>query len=187
MVRFVTLVLVAFSAFDVSASTSNSNIGGGGGASSDGGMTNTQMRPYDLRFIDELSQHHKDGIMMSEMAGEKASHPELKQMAKEMVAAQMGELEMLQKWRAEWYPNAKAFVFKGMDMDMGRLESTSGNEFDLAFLDSMIMHHPGAIFLGVEGSRRGKHRALRRLAAKVARDQIREVDMMRDWRDMWSK
>ncbi len=158
----------------------------GGGEGEMSGEVN-KMRPYDVRFIDELSRHHKDGIMMSEMAVEKAFHPELKQMAKEMVAAQMAELEMLQGWRAKWYPNVKAWEYKGMEMDMSRLESTSGNEFDLAFLDSMIMHHPGAIFLGAEASRRGTHRELRKLGAKIARDQIREVNMMRDWRDMWSK
>lgn len=184
MIRVLASVLVFLSVLTVSASTSVTNFSGSGGG---GGEETTTVRPYDVRFIDELSQHHKDGIMMAEMAVEKAFHPELREMAKMMVAAQMAELETLQGWRAKWYPNAKAWEYKGMEMDMSRLESTSGNEFDLAFLDSMIMHHPGAIFLGVEGSRRGKHRELRKLAAKVARDQIREVDMMRDWRDMWSK
>jgi uncharacterized protein (DUF305 family) len=143
-------------------------------------------KPYDRTFIDELTEHHKEGVMMAEMAVRKAHHPELKTLAEKMVMAQAQEIKMMQDWRKSWYPRAAEFENHSAGMRMERLEALSGEEFDIAFLDSMIMHHPGAIYLGHEAQSRGYHRVLINLAKKVSTSQIKELNQMRNWRYQWS-
>lgn len=58
---------------------------------------------FDERFIDLMIPHHEGGVMMAKAAAEKATHPEIKKMAEEMIAAQEKEIEMLKKLRKEWY------------------------------------------------------------------------------------
>lgn len=142
-------------------------------------------KPYDLTFIDELTEHHMEGVMMAEMAAMKAVHPELRKMAKMMAEDQAKEIEMMEDWRKEWYPHAEAHVSHSVGMRMERLEVLSGNEFDAAFLDSMISHHPGAIYLGKESQTRGYHRKLINMGKDVAVSQIKELNQLRKWRHHW--
>lgn len=143
-------------------------------------------KPYDRTFIDEMTEHHKEGVMMAEMAVRKAHHPELKTLAEKMVMAQAEEIKMMEDWRKNWYPSAAEFESHSVGMRMERLEALSGEEFDIAFLDSMIMHHPGAIYLGHEAQSRGYHRALISLAKKISASQIKELNQMRNWRYHWT-
>jgi uncharacterized protein (DUF305 family) len=63
--------------------------------------------PFDLRFIDSMIPHHDDAITMAQQALEKSEHAEIKQMAEAIIAAQASEIEQMQKWRSEWYPDAQ--------------------------------------------------------------------------------
>ena len=144
------------------------------------------VKPYDRTFIDEMSEHHKEGVMMAEIAVRKAHHPELKKMAQMMMKDQMDEIKLMQEWRRDWYPHAADFRSHSVGMRMEKLESLSGEEFDIAFLDSMIMHHPGAIYLGQEAQSRGFHRKLINLAKKISSAQIKELNQLRMWRYVWS-
>lgn len=142
-------------------------------------------KPYDLTFIDELTEHHKEGVMMAEMAATKAVHPELRKMAKMMAEDQAMEIAKMQEWRKDWYPRAEEHDSHSVGMRMERLEALSGNEFDLAFLDSMISHHPGAIYLGKESQTRAYHRKLIILGKEVVVSQIKELNELRKWRHSW--
>lgn len=144
------------------------------------------LKPYDRTFIDEMTEHHKEGVMMAEIAVRKAHHPELMKMAKMMLSAQSEEIRTMQTWRKSWYPQASEFRSHSVGMKMEKLEDLSGEEFDIAFLDSMIMHHPGAIYLGHEAQSRGHHRNLINLAKKISTDQIKELNQLRTWRFHWT-
>lgn len=57
--------------------------------------------------------------------------------------------------------------------------------YDLRFLDSMIMHHQGAVMsskMMIAGSRRPKMRAL---SAAIVRSQTDQIHQMRQWRREW--
>jgi uncharacterized protein (DUF305 family) len=62
-------------------------------------------QPFDLRFIDSMIPHHEDAIMMAQEALMQAEHPEIKELAQEIIDAQEGEIQQLQEWRAAWFPN----------------------------------------------------------------------------------
>ncbi|KYG67985.1 hypothetical protein AZI87_01560 [Bdellovibrio bacteriovorus] len=143
-------------------------------------------RPYSVKFIDEMSAHHEGGIKMAEMAIAKAYHSKLKHMAQMMKKDQQEELMKLQEWRRRWYSSSPEYTYNGAEMDMSKLERLSGLEFDIAFLDSMIMHHPGAIFLGNEAAVRSERSAIRNLGKRIAKAQETELNEMRALRDRWA-
>ncbi len=59
----------------------------------------------DKAFLDEMIIHHEGAIEMAQtlLAGTKRT--ELKKLGTDIVGAQSGEIEMMKKWRTEWFPN----------------------------------------------------------------------------------
>ena len=62
---------------------------------------------YDKRFLDMMIMHHEGALDMSQDALQKASHPELKQMAQHIIDAQKREIAQMKTWRNKWYPTKK--------------------------------------------------------------------------------
>jgi uncharacterized protein (DUF305 family) len=58
---------------------------------------------YDDRFISLMIPHHEAAIMMAKDALEKATRPELKQMARDIIAAQQKEIAQMKEWQKKWY------------------------------------------------------------------------------------
>lgn len=139
-------------------------------------------RTYDLRFIEEMSRHHSDGIAMAEIAVTKANQPALQEMAKKMIEDQKKEIRMMRQMRLQWFPSSRELhVPSGMTPD--GLKGVAGRQFDLVFLETMINHHMGGIFLGREGAEKGNHVQLKNLAEKIAQAQLKELANMRAMRD----
>ncbi len=61
-------------------------------------------QPFDRAFIDAMIPHHQSAIEMAREARTKAAHPEIKQLADEIIAAQQREIDQMRAWRAQWYP-----------------------------------------------------------------------------------
>ncbi len=121
--------------------------------------------------------------MMAELAAEKAVHSELREMARKMMKVQRAEIETMQKWRRAWYPTVRPFASRSPGMAMEELRAMSGNEFDLAFIDGMIAHHPGAIYLGTEAQTNSRHADLKALGKRIASTQKTELRDLRSMRD----
>lgn len=75
-------------------------------AASDTGMTGTPtagtmmpMGDFDLMFIDMMTPHHEGAIAMSEVAVARAEHPELGELAQQIIESQQFEHEQMQAWR----------------------------------------------------------------------------------------
>lgn len=58
---------------------------------------------FDLRFMDAMIPHHEGAIAMAKDALNKAKHPELKQLANEIIASQQAEIDQMKQWRKTWY------------------------------------------------------------------------------------
>lgn len=144
-------------------------------------------RPYDLRFLDELIAHHQGGKMMAEVALRKASHQELKDMAQKTIDQHTKEIDQMNKWTNRWFTAYPEHNDRSIEMDMAKLEQLSGNDFDLAYLDSMIMHHPSAIYLAIEALQKSNRSDIRELAAKIKKGQIKELEHMRMLRSQWDE
>lgn len=72
-----------------------------------------------------------------------------------------------------------------MDVMTSGLKGKTGDAFDRAFLDDMIVHHQGAIDMAnlvLQTSQRGE---LKALANAVIDAQSEEIQMMRNWKSTW--
>lgn len=63
--------------------------------------------------------------------------------------------------------------------------TTSGAPFDAMFIDSMIMHHEGAISMAQEALKEASRPEIRSMANDIIRAQQSEITQMRQWRESW--
>lgn len=73
-------------------------------------------------------------------------------------------------------------------MNHASLESSpnaASAEFDVQFLDTMIVHHAGAIEMAEMVSGKTQNTELKKFAAKIIADQKREIAQMKAWREIW--
>ena len=170
------------------------------------------MDEFDHLFIDLMISHHQGAIEMAIVAQERAEHPEIRQLAGEIIAAQQPEIVEMTGWRNAWYPDApvmsEAEAMNAFDRmtsampgmggmpgssemmmsDMHELEalcSASAEQFDLLFIDGMIAHHQSAIMMAQSALDHATHDEVKALAAEVIATQQKEIDAMLVWRVEW--
>ncbi len=68
-----------------------------------------------------------------------------------------------------------------MTMDLGPKDA----EFDLRFLDGMILHHQGAIAMAEAVLQNSQRSEMKQLAEAVTVAQQGEIDQMQQWRQAW--
>ncbi|MFB2876233.1 DUF305 domain-containing protein [Floridanema aerugineum] len=156
---------------------------------------------YDLRFIDGMRLHHRGAIAMAKEAQQKSKRPEIKQLAGNIIVAQnREENELLRKWRKAWYPQAsEEFVAYGgegksvvpmskeqqqmmaMQQDLGAADA----QFDLRFMDAMIVHHEGALVMAQDALQKSKRPEIKKLSQEIITSQQKEIDQMKQWRKAW--
>lgn len=54
---------------------------------------------FDHKFVDAMIPHHQDAIKMSKEALAKADHPEIKQLAQQIIEAQQREVTRMDRWK----------------------------------------------------------------------------------------
>lgn len=156
---------------------------------------------YDLRFIDAMRLHHKGAIVMAKEAEQKSQRREVKSLARNIIVAQnREENELLRKWRQAWYPKAstepvayggegKSIVpmTKEQQKSMAMLEDLgqADAEFDLRFMNAMIIHHEGAVEMAKDALNKSKRPEIKQLANEIVASQQKEIDQMKQWRQVW--
>ena len=76
----------------------------------------------------------------------------------------------------------------GHDMaghDMSAMSTTSDAPYDALFIDSMIVHHQGAITMAQEALEKAQHTELKMFAQNVIMVQDGEITQMQVWRNNW--
>lgn len=58
---------------------------------------------FDLRFLNAMIPHHEGAVVMAKDALGKAKHPELKQLAQDIIKSQQAEINQMKQWRKAWY------------------------------------------------------------------------------------
>ncbi len=72
-----------------------------------------------------------------------------------------------------------------MDGMMGNLEGKTGDEFDKAFIEEMIVHHQGAIDMAEMALQNGSHAEIKTLANAIIAAQTKEISEMKAWYKLW--
>lgn len=72
-----------------------------------------------------------------------------------------------------------------MDAMTMKIEGKSGNDFDEAFLETMIPHHLGAVQMAQLALTSSKRPEIIKLAQDIIDSQEKEIQKMRDWQRSW--
>ncbi len=77
----------------------------------------------------------------------------------------------------------------GMEHQMNEMVSglsgKTGEAFDKAFLDEMIVHHEGAVEMAKQALLNAKHQEIKDMAGAIISAQTKEIDQMKKWKEVW--
>ncbi len=106
----------------------------------------------DLMFASMMVPHHEQAVLMSDLALEKSTDPEILALANEIKNAQAPEITEMLSWGASKMGSHAGHMMSGMlsEQELGQLRQASGAAFDQLFLEGMIKHHEGAIEMASE-------------------------------------
>ena len=145
----------------------------------------------DERFIDAMAPHHQGAVEMAEVALEKAEHPELRQLAENVVSTQRAEIEELRSIKEEEFgdPELPAEMdseeMEMMGMTENPEELANQEPFDEAFIGEMIPHHESAIEMARTANEESYNPRIQDLSTRIIEAQQREIEQMREWRQEW--
>ena len=162
---------------------------GSGGMAS--GMLMKNGKYSDERFIDAMVPHHEGAVEMARVALKNAEHPEIKQLAENIISTQKAEIEELKSIKQEEFGTSKV----PMDMSMGRMKDmgmmmnpedlAKRDPFDRAFIENMIPHHQSAIEMAGVARKETDNPKIKKLATNIIEAQEREISQMKQWREHW--
>ena len=166
--------------------------GGQMGSMMGGGMrgSSEEEKPFDLRFIDQMTIHHRGAIMSSQNMIADSERPELRRLAANIEESQSGQIDQMQSWRQEWYPDAgrrsgmmgSTGGMEGGSMMDGSMQRMMGGDMaDEMFLRMMIPHHQRAIEMSKEALDESERREVKELARTIMAEQSAEIQQMRNY------
>jgi uncharacterized protein (DUF305 family) len=144
----------------------------------------------DKAFIDAMVPHHEGAVEMAEVALKQAEHPEIKEVAEDIVSSQRAEIGMFGEIRERRYGSAESNAEMD-EMDMRAMgmsdprELAQADPFDKAFIDEMIPHHESAIAMARVALEESEDGEIRRIARDIVSAQEREIAQMKEWREEW--
>ncbi len=154
-------------------------------------------KPFDLQFIDQMTMHHEGAIMSSEHMISDSERPELRKLAQNIEESQSTQIDRMQSFRKEWYPDGKQTF--GMPAEMmdemmgdghmekmmgGTMQEVMGAEVtDEMFLRMMIPHHQMAVEMSEKALEEADHPELKDLAEKIRDEQSAEIELMQGYLD----
>jgi uncharacterized protein (DUF305 family) len=142
---------------------------------------------FDREYLTEMIGHHRMAVEMSEMAIDKATHPELKQAAETIIKTQTAEIKQMRTWLRKWYGKHHVSTEHGHEdmAAMDELDEATGAEFEIRFLALMTVHHTQAVVRSELALDRARHPQVRKLAKAIIKAQNSEIKQFRDWLVDW--
>lgn len=159
-----------------------------------------EARGVDSMFIEQMIPHHDDAIAMAELALTRAEHPEIKQLAEDVIRTQSAENAQMRDWYEEWYGQSVPANGSGSYGMMGRGGMMGGGmmgnfgdltaledavQFDQAFIEQMIPHHQMGIMMARMVDNGSSRPEIQGLARDIIRTQSEEIDRMQQWYQEW--
>jgi uncharacterized protein (DUF305 family) len=135
-------------------------------------------------YLAEMVAHHQEAVVA---AGElaRSDRPEMRAFGESIVTTQSAQIQQMQAWLKEWYPDQPTSVdYEPMMRDLSGL---SGDRRDQTFLQDMIGHHMVAVMMSQHLLGRGDtdHEQVAQLARTIRDDQHAEIIQMHRWLALW--
>lgn len=141
---------------------------------------------YEIRFMTGMTDHHWMAVHMAMMCLEKAVHPELLETCAQIRDTQQQEIATMQGWLQEWYGVSYApEMTNGAMQRMHRMHDMTAEEFEIAFMKSMIRHHWTAVVRATGCLDRAYHANLIAMCEEIVIAQVSEIETMRTWLCQW--
>ncbi|GAA2877521.1 DUF305 domain-containing protein [Pseudonocardia halophobica] len=174
-------------------------------AATSSAATSAAHNAADTAFVQGMIPHHTQAVQMSEMAAQRASNEQVKQLATRIQQAQGPEIEQMRGFLAAWgepetgsagpsgslggmdhgsmngstsMPMSQGTGGMMTDQQMQRLGQADGTAFDRMFLQMMTEHHNGAIQMARTELAQGQNPDAKALAQKIIDDQQAEITEM---------
>jgi uncharacterized protein (DUF305 family) len=193
----VPFVLVACGADNTPTSPQTGTQPGAATSAPAGAQVSSEHNDADVRFAQTMIPHHQQAVEMADMATERATSAEVKDLATQIRSAQDPEIAtmtgFLQTWGAE-VPATGALSgmdhgnMTGMDQSgmpgmmtpeqMQQLGGATGASFDTMFLQMMISHHQGAVTDAQRELTEGTNPEAKALASQIIEGQTAEITRM---------
>lgn len=82
-------------------------------------------------------------------------------------------------------PNMTKNESMTMSSMVDSLKGKTGDEFDKAFISSMIEHHQGAVDMAKLAEKSAKHTEITRMSTDIIVAQSKEIEQMKQWQAQW--
>jgi uncharacterized protein (DUF305 family) len=143
----------------------------------------------DTRFVDMMAAHHAMAIEMAQVEVQRGEHPELVQLARGIITSQGAEIDKLRQLKQQECGTSHVTlrVNPVEDDNSGTVaaDQLPQENLDLAFIDSMLPHHAGAIRMAGVVRLRSHDAAILELSRGIVDAQAREIGEMIAWRHQW--
>lgn len=149
-------------------------------------------------FARDMAIHHGQAVQMGMIAYQKATDPEVREVAYDIVTNQQGQIGIMKRWLEEWAlsPNSSrpkmAWMPEGAEgvrdglmpgmatqEEMDRLGAATGEDVDVLFVQLMLRHHLGGIHMIDGVLERSDRPEVVELATIMKNGQQAEVTMFR--------
>ena len=144
-------------------------------------------KDFEIAYMQKMRGHHLAAIEMAKLVPTRATHPELRAFAQQVIADQQREVAQLEGWLKAWYgiDRPMDMPMAGMDRMMQALMAMSGADFEQAWLTMMVHHHMGAVDMSALARGRATHPELLQLAQAIITTQGDEIERLRGWAEAW--
>lgn len=154
----------------------------------------------DVGFAQDMSRHHLQAVEMANLAPDRSTDPEVRQLAFDISATQTNQAGRMQGWLALWdVPRNSGDTMAWMSGDGGHdhgltddglmpgmatseelttLRELRGDAFDVEFLRLMIRHHQGGFEMAEYAIEHADVPAVRDLAHAISASQSAETGTM---------
>lgn len=138
-----------------------------------------QIAALERQFINDMIPHHEEAVMSAQQViSSGTNNAEVLKLAKDIVAAQKAEINLMKEWHITWY--GEVYKDTGTYEPMMRnLSNLSGVERDKAFLEDMVQHHLHALTMVQASAPQFVRPELRELSQNIASSQSNEVVAMK--------
>ena len=147
------------------------------------------LRSADAHFIVMMIPHHEGAIAMSELALSRARRPEIRALAKRIIASQSREITQMRQWYRQWTgtdaPSWASGAGHGMGMGTSLEALKNASDFDRAFIEQMIPHHRMGVMMASHAQWNTQQPELRQLEEAMVRVQSQEMEQMAQWYQKW--
>lgn len=145
-------------------------------------------------FARDMMTHHEQAVAMALLARDRTDDPVISAIATDMILTQQNQIGQMLGWLNLWslpatgpnppmawmgHPTTGLMPGMATPEEIANLESLSGEEADVAFLELMIRHHQAAIPMAEAALNDSGNRSVRDLARQILTAQEIEIATMK--------